>query len=190
MPNFCENELTITGPDIDKVLATIRHMESDNPDEHILDFDKIIPYPQDFKDLDKRNAEYQQKHRAIVQDDPERDTKLKALAGEYGVEPGMPWLKDGFNSGGFEWCCENWGTKWNACHVSLSKRGEGSAFIEFETAWSPPVPVIEKLATLFPDHDFELEYFEGGMGFCGQARWSQGEEQYHNHSDYYGHRGG
>lgn len=229
MPNFCENELTISGPDVERVLAAMRDLESDDPDEHILDFDKIIPYPQELKDLDQRNAEYQAKFFAITKDDPGRDKKLKALADEYGVEPGTPWLKDGYNAGGYEWCIQNWSTKWNACRVSLTKRPANIppaeiatcahcqiqhrtagmtvlvcqkcgaplpdtrpivALLEFETAWSPPEAVIEKLAAMFPDHDFELEYYEGGVGFCGQARWVGGQEQYHNTSEYAGSRGG
>jgi hypothetical protein len=229
MPNFCENELTISGPDVARVLAAIADPSSDDPDEHILDFDQIVPYPQDLKDLDQRNAEYQAKFFAISKDDPGRDEKLKALADEYGVEPGTPWLKDGYNSGGYEWTIQNWSTKWNACRVSLTKRPANLplaetatcehcrmahktaalevlacsrcgapladtrpivAFIEFETAWSPPEAVIQKLAAMFPDHTFDLSYYEGGVGFCGQARWSGGQEQFHHQTDYSGPRGG
>jgi hypothetical protein len=64
------------------------------------------------------------------------------------------------------------------------------AFLEFDTAWSPPIPVIEKLASMFPDHTFELKYFEGGMGFSGHARWSEGIEEFHQQYDYDGPRGG
>jgi hypothetical protein len=229
MPNYCENELTISGPDVERVLAAMRDLESDDPDEHIFDFDKIIPYPQEFKDIDIRSAEYQTKLHAIAKDDPERESRLKALAAEYDTEPGALWLKDGYNSGGYEWTCSFWGTKWNAIRVCLTKRPANAppaetatcehcriphktagmrvlvcqkcgaplpdtrpivALVEFETAWSPPVPVVEKLMEMFPDHEFELEYYEGGVGFCGQARWTGGQEQYHNISDYAGSRGG
>lgn len=228
-PNFCENELTISGPNVESILAAIRDMESDDPDEHILDFDKIIPYPREFKNLDQRSADYQKKFRDIALDDPEREGKIKTLADEYGAEPGALWLKDGYNAGGYEWCCDNWGTKWNACRVSLTKRPSNAplpetitcghcktaqktakmsalvcqqcgaplpdvrpivAFLEFETAWSPPIPVVEKMAGMFPDHDFDLAYYEGGVGYCGQARWSQGVEQYNNETVYSGPRGG
>jgi len=229
MPNWAENDLTITGPDVQKVLNAIRS-ESDE-DARILDFNRIIPYPQHYKELDQRSNEYQEKFLAIEKDDPERQSKLEALAAEYGVEPGTPWLKDGFNSGGYEWTCDHWSTKWNAAHAKLSLRIENakgqvrrkikceychtvhktdemtvmvckqcgsplpdsqavSALIEFDTAWSPPIPIIEKMASLFPDHEFDLEYFEGGMGFCGHAHWKEGAEQFHNQDDYDGPRGG
>ena len=64
------------------------------------------------------------------------------------------------------------------------------AFLEFDTAWSPPIPVIEKLASMFPDHTFELKYFEGGIGFSGHARWSEGIEEFHHQYEYDGPRGG
>jgi len=203
MPNWAENDLTITGPDVQKVLTAIRS-ESDE-DARILDFNRIIPYPQQYKELDQRSNEYQEKFLAIEKDDPDRQSKLEALAAEYGVEPGAPWIKDGYNSGGYEWTCDHWATKWNAAHAKLSLRIENarrqvrrqikceychtvhktdemtvmickqcgsplpdsqpvSALKEFDTAWSPPIPVIEKMASLFPDHEFDLQYFEGGMG--------------------------
>ena len=109
MPNWNENELTLTGPDVNKVLEAIRSESIHDQDMRILDFNKIIPYPQIYRDLDKRAEEYREKFADIENDDPERKQKLEALGAEYGVEPGTPWLKDGYNSGGYEWCCDNWG---------------------------------------------------------------------------------
>ena len=230
MPNWCENELTISGPDVQKVLNAIRSEAHDDEDARLLDFDKIIPYPEPYRALDQRAHEYQEKLRAIDKNDPDQQSKLEALAAEYDAEPGAPWIKDGFNSGGYEWCCDQWGTKWNATHVTLTMRNGAEtqtrkqikcgycqtvnrtehlkvlvcqqcgsplpdvtpqeAFLEFDTAWSPPIPVIEKLASMFPEHDFLLAYYEGGIGFCGQVRWSGGSEQFHHQDVYSGPRGG
>ena len=41
----------------------------------------------------------------------------------------------------YEWACENWGTKWNAMDASW-----GNDHVSFETAWAPPIPVLEDLA--------------------------------------------
>jgi hypothetical protein len=76
------------------------------------------------------------------------------------------------------------------CGSPLPEKQPIQAFLEFDTAWSPPIPVIEKLASMFPDHAFELKYFEGGMGFSGHARWSEGAEQFHHSYEYSGPRGG
>lgn len=231
MPNWCDNELTITGPDVRKVLEAIRSESHEDEDARDLDFDRIIPYPKIYKEMDQRAEEYRQRLYSIHKDDPERQSKLDALAAEYGVEPGTPRLKDGFNSGGYEWRWESWGTKWNPARVSLTIQEDHSriavpmlvkcahcqtphnteqmkvlvcqqcgsplpyqqpirAFLEFDTAWSPPVPVIEKLASMFPDHEFDLKYYEGGIGFCGHAYWEHGIEQYHQQDEYSGPRGG
>ncbi|MBV6390956.1 MAG: hypothetical protein KPEEDBHJ_00160 [Anaerolineales bacterium] len=230
MPNWNENELTITGPDVKAVLEAIRSDDIHDQDLRLLDFNRIIPYPQIYRDMDKRAEEYREKFANIETDDPERQQKLEALGAEYGVEPGTPWIKDGYNSGGYEWCCSMWSTKWNACHVHLTTHADSSkplqktakcaycgtvhkteamivltcqqcgsplpdaepiqAFLEFDTAWSPPIPVIAKLASMFPDHTFELKYFEGGMGFSGHARWFEGCEEFHHQYEYSGPRGG
>ena len=40
------------------------------------------------------------------------------------------------------------------CGSPLPDEQPIQAFLEFDTAWSPPIPVIEKLAAMFPDHAF------------------------------------
>jgi hypothetical protein len=53
----------------------------------------------------------------------------------------------------------------------------GYSDIEFYTAWSPPIPVIKKLAELHKDFVFRLEYYETLMAFRGvaTAEWKDGE---------------
>ena len=55
----------------------------------------------------------------------------------------------------YDWCVENWGTKWNACEVQVS-----DYTIEFSTAWAFAEPVMRKLAELCAKHsvDFEGEW--------------------------------
>ena len=137
MPNWCENELRIDGTseDVEKVFEFIKTEKS------IFDFNQLIPYPQEYTEMDDEAATlgYEEFHK------------------KYGEN-----AKDGYNSGGYNWCIKSWGTKWNAC----SPRREGDAMI-FDTAWSPPQPVVIALAKMFPTVSFHLEYFEGGMGFAG-----------------------
>ena len=80
MPNWTENELTITGPDVQKVLSAICSTNPLDDDTQVLDFDRIIPYPEQFKALDLRNVEYQGKFFAVDSDDPDRQESLKPLA--------------------------------------------------------------------------------------------------------------
>ena len=57
---------------------------------------------------------------------------------------------------------EKWGTKWVGYDLCI-----GESTIEFFTAWSPPIPIIKKLAELHNDHVFRLEYYETGISFRG-----------------------
>jgi hypothetical protein len=69
----------------------------------------------------------------------------------------------------YEQRLEKWGTKWVGYDLSI-----GESAIDFFTAWTPPIPVIAKLAELHPDMIFRLEYFEAGMAFRGiVTAWRQ-----------------
>jgi hypothetical protein len=49
------------------------------------------------------------------------------------------------------WACANWGTKWRpsiSTFDGVDERGRQRFYLE--TAWSPPVPVFEKIVALFP----------------------------------------
>jgi len=67
---------------------------------------------------------------------------------------------------------EKWGTKWVGYDLYI-----GEDNIEFFTAWSPPIGIIEKLAELHKDITFRLEYYEAGMNYRGvaTAKWQDGK---------------
>ncbi len=189
MPNWCENDLTIKGNNVSEVLEFIASQNDSDEDTRVFDFDKVIPYPDNFKALDAKAAEFQKEMMAVHSDNPEFDSaQREQIRIKYGVELGS-FFKDGFNSGGYEWCIENWGAKWNACRVSILERSADVAKISFDTAWSPPVKVIYALAKRFPSFCFTLDFFECGMGFQGQL-YAQGEETTISYDDYDGERGG
>lgn len=73
----------------------------------------------------------------------------------------------------YDWSIENWGTKWNSCDTEL----EGNV-LSFWTAWGPCSPVIRVLAKMFPEAQFEYQYEENGMGFCGCQIYKNGVAQY------------
>lgn len=167
MPNWCENELKIWGKaeDVQSVLDRIRKEDNDNPDEDpLIDFNKIIPYPEEYR----------------VQDEVAKKAEAEWRALPEGERPPYSTLpKDGFNSGGYHWCIANWGTKWNACDVMEIRDGlKGTTRtygVGFSTAWSPPEPIIRKLGETFPTVNFQLKYWEGGVGFKGTLEIRKGE---------------
>ena len=81
------------------------------------------------------------------------------------------------------WCVDNWGTKWNVDKDPDLNFNKDDT-ICFDTAWSPPIPVIAALAAKFPDVKFTLRYFEGGNFFHVGKKWQSFYLPYHFfHSD-------
>lgn len=74
----------------------------------------------------------------------------------------------------YDWSVSNWGTKWDAYHQSMITTEDNVTF-QFDTAWSPPIPVIEELVGLFPELNFVHSYFDEGHFFWGEARYVNGE---------------
>lgn len=62
----------------------------------------------------------------------------------------------------YEWSIRNWGTKWNSCNTFLS---EDRQTVYFDTAWSPAIPAIEKMAMMHPEAKIIHEYAEEQTGF-------------------------
>jgi hypothetical protein len=96
----------------------------------------------------------------------------------------------GYNSGGYEWCIENWGTKWGIYDGELVNEREGGLTYRFQSAWSPPIPVIKKMSEMFPKLLFTLRYYECGMEFKGTLTCKNGKPLSFKESKYRGNRGG
>ncbi len=60
----------------------------------------------------------------------------------------------------YEWCINNWGTKWNAYE---SEQFDADT-IGFQTAWSNPEPIMLKLSEMYPDLIIEHWWADEGMG--------------------------
>lgn len=168
MPNHVTNRLTVrAAPEkVKEIFAAIGGRNAVDDAEMLIDFNRIIPYPEKFRRLDEISNAYEKEH-----------------PGDWNNRP-----KDGYNQCGYEWCIQNWGTKWNAYdQYRLSEN-----VIRFDTAWSAPRKIMDALAARFPDAFFKLEYCdeddtgsnagvllykdgktnEGGMsGACASALW-------------------
>ncbi len=182
MPNWCENDLTVAGKtERLKEFRDFMHAPGYHGEMKWLSEEKLIPYPMKFQELDKIAAAW------------DAEAEKRRLAGE--KVSYLERSKDGFNSGGYEWCIENWGTKWGFCHEQEPELeefgdGEGELTYRFDTAWSPPLPLIRRMGELFKDLTFALRYFECGAGFNGTLRIENGEETDDRCGAYFGDRGG
>jgi len=170
MPNWCHNELTITGNkektreflklglktnNLPERTVEIEEIISNLSNDKKLSIGKFYPMPEIFK-TDTTNHPEQF---------PEIAEEQKRL---YGVV------------GWYDWCITYWGTKWDADFddVQYVENDEtGIIMIYFESAWSPPVNWLEYVQeNVAPDLDFEMYYEEPGMGFAGTSGTYRDEE--------------
>lgn len=166
MPNHVDCQLRIHGKPArikDFLLAV------DGGKDKPIDANLIIPYPKKFADKDKQAEAHNEEVR-------------KTGKGS--------WMKDGYNSGGYQWCIDNWGTKWGMYDFSDITQYQKSVMVRFSTAWSPPLPIIKKMGELFPELKFTLRYYEGGAGFKGVYQIKGDDVLVEESSDYRGSKGG
>lgn len=174
MSNHVENDLYIYGPPADvQTLLEFVGMTRETP---TFDFNVLIPYPERFVAMDKEHDEISQILNA------KSDCDMAAIFAEWeqaqqAYQDKWGTVRDGFNSGGWEWRCENWGTKWNAYKVErrdyqIDISGKVRIILTFKTAWQPPsFRIFELLQQKFPAVSLTLEFYECGGCFCGGAQW-------------------
>ena len=168
MPNWVKNIVEFSGSRerVRELLEFIRG------DESPIDFQKIIPMPEElnieagsrtddgYKNYKQYKSggitgELQKKREQYAREHPDC-WKLGKRAYENEEKYGF---KDWY-----DWCIAKWGTKWNACDASDA----GNNTISFETAWDCPYGIFEELSKLFPDVSFEVCYADEDIGSnCG-----------------------
>ena len=149
MPNWCENNLTIQHKDKDKIESILKTVES------CLNHKAT----KDFEETDKKNT-YVGLLQSLVPMPKELEGTTKP-----GDEPNW-----------YDWCCENWGCKWDIYEYythepKLEYDGE-LYFIElgFDTAWSPPVEAYKKLEKM--GYHIYATFLEAGFDYVG--RYTEG----------------
>lgn len=75
---------------------------------------------------------------------------------------------------GYNWCINNWGTKWDMLEPIEVHRKENIIEYCFMTAWTPPIKWLQKVSTLFPSLVFSLEYNEPGFLLSGAKVLTKG----------------
>jgi len=158
MPNWCSNALTLTGPK--KLLEELAESQ--------FSFNSILPCPEDLKGVEKSFPVTE----SLKLKEPELIAKYGA-ATEY------------------DWRVNHWGTKWDIDPLDLTIeqrlefKGKKMVYIpdayyiemSFDTAYSPPVKVIEHFWNKFKDQGLNLsmEYIESSSQILGKLTTKNGE---------------
>lgn len=239
MPNWCANDLTITGKTID-INNMLDLFDKDAEGNAILSFEKIYPTPEELKISDSILMSAESLAIQYKTNNPYTDEKEVSYLGRECVlsdavkeflddsryidwmnsfvlahsssmkdeEKIMTYAKSfvqmvkniescGFSSW-YSWRIEKWNTKWDINPADISfgissyknNRNKTKFYATFDTAWSPPLGVFNKLSEMFPDLDIKIAYFEGGCGFKGVTKFKGGKIVSDTEGRYRGPRGG
>ena len=150
MPNYCNNNIVITGPNsvIDKIEKIANGDKGD-----LLQY--FYPMPKELNDTvagpePKTKKEKLEKRRLQV---------------EYGA------------SNWYDWRVENWGTKWDIMefyNINRKEIGEDESEISlgFDTAWAPALGAYERFIDENSNCSLKAYYYEPGCDFMGE--WDNG----------------
>jgi len=106
------------------------------------------------------------------------DDKLDEYFGTHGYANGEKQGESEYNWYNFN--NSKWGTKWDIAvrdedeysDTSLEEEHPTTLRYRFNTAWSPPLPVIEELSIQYPKLEITLEY-EEEQGWGGEILWTE-----------------
>ncbi len=165
MPNWCDNQLSITGPNsvIDKIEKIVKEEKDTNG---LLNF--FYPMP---KQLEGTEA-----------GPPAKTKKEKLERARLQVEYGA--------SNWYDWRTTNWSTKWEVCefygvdrqYQSEQNEGESTISFGFSSAWAPPIGAYEMFLEKNEECSLRAFYYEGGCDFMGE--WYDGVDDCYAPSDY------
>ena len=83
------------------------------------------------------------------------------------IPPPEKFAGDNPAEGWYEWRLTNWGTKWSINEMAYEEYSGGCRMV-FDTAWSPPEGIYEKLVDkFFPKMAMNWFYREDGMQMSG-----------------------
>ena len=69
-------------------------------------------------------------------------------------------------SGWYDWRLEHWGTKWDVYETHCTRIDANTLSMTFYTAWSPPIPVFDKLTDM--GYEINARYLDEGWMYVGE----------------------
>jgi hypothetical protein len=176
MPNWVRNRVSIfanTTEELNNVLNTILD------DEGYVDFNKIIKQPDELNIEDNSDGSFGLSYinGTLSGSELKKFNEMPEDRKEVCINLGKQYLnnieKYGYPTW-YGWRYNNWDTKWNANNTNTFDN-----VIEFDTAWSAPFSIYEKLFEMFPNVDFEIMYADEDVGYnVGIIRFEDGNISY------------
>ena len=158
MPNWCDNQVTITGPNsvIDKIEKIVKEDDS-HKNNGLLNF--FHPMPKELEGTTSPSSS---------------------------ADKPQP-MVEGFDCW-YDWRVEKWSTKWEVCEFyGVDKQadaliGHSTISFGFSSAWAPPIGAYEQFLVDNQDCSLKAYYYEGGCDFMGE--WDNGSDDCYAPSDY------
>ena len=163
MPNWITNILEVSGnpADVARLMKKVKGKRVGGEKPSPFAFDRIVPIPKELQGIRTGSMKIGKTffHEWYEMGDD---------GAPQGITPEMQkeLIKKTGAKNWYDWCCQNWGTKWNACHpgepeVSKLKKRTDVTYC-YDTAWAPPEPVLRELSKMFPKVDFHLYWEDDG----------------------------
>ncbi len=197
MPNYVTNKIYYSGSQsqIDDMLESIKN---DVIGKGSIDFSKLVPRPVDL-DIEAGSGTYRgMKEYIDFMDEYSKKNNIEDLSAfaipiaaetvylnEHKNIYKGDWIlgrqairnteKYGWPTW-YEWNINNWGTKWNACGYDDEHNYADEEELIFDTAWSPPHPILERLSEIYPKIHFKHEWADEDLGQnCGRCEYIGGK---------------
>ena len=152
MPNWCNNNIKITGPNsvIDKIEKIVKNEKYEKASDGLLNY--FHPMPKGLRDTTADGS------------------KDKAMMKKYGF------------SNWYDWAVENWSTKWDIHEFYGDDGGnrnyinddESEISFGFDSAWAPPIGAYEEFLANNDNCSIRTTYYEPGCDFMGI--WDNGDD--------------
>jgi hypothetical protein len=157
MPNHVYSSVSVYGTDEEIQNFFMTHFTEEDGGDSSFDFNTFIPMPDELHGTVSPSRE----PRDATEDQlAEWKANQTRLGKAYGADN---W---------YDWCIQNWGTKWNSYDNHIA---DDSMSFSFQTAWSLPEPIFAKMAELYPTMRFLIQCVEEGGFFSGDIDIDEGE---------------
>jgi hypothetical protein len=165
MPNWCHNSMTITGS-VDEIARFKQTCLLAHKDGPTLDFEAIKPMPGIFYDDPGQ----------ILFPDPDAPKNREQVETQKAFE--VQALEATGSAHAYDWACAHWGTPGIASFFHAWRDEPGRYECDFDTRWTPPLYIWEKLGEMFPALDFSVSGYEPLTDFALRGTIKDGKPEF------------